>query len=232
SLGAAAADVGDEEFRIAEHGRRKHDLRAVRRPSGGAAGAAKTCEGDDFAGVDGVHTNLRADHACRAGNKTGESNARGVRGPARGERNRVQRSERMLVGTVVVHDPNLFCAGARADEGDLRGGYAGEPAGKAADDFVGELVRELADLRVRGCAAIDLADDRLRGRAADVVSPAGDYDFAGGFGEIAESHEVGVDLRRDPVGIAKLGGNGGDLRGIEAGTDEIEYAAELQVVAD
>src|SRR6266481_1454908 len=129
----------------------------------------------------------------------------------------------MLIGSVVVHHPDFFCAGARADEGDLRGGNAGGTAGEAADDFVGELVRELADLRVGRRAAIDFAD---------VVGPGGDYDFAGGFREIAEGDQVGVDLRRGPVEIVELGRNRGRLRGIEAGTDEVEDAAELQVVAN
>src|SRR6266852_272010 len=105
----------------------------------------------------------------------------------------------MLVGAVVVHNPNFLCARARADLGDLRGSDAGEPAGKAADDCVSELVVELADLRV---------------------------------GRRAASDEVGVNLRRGPVGSAKLGRNRGDLCGIEAGTDEVDYTAELQVVAN
>src|SRR5260370_29461710 len=138
----------------------------------------------------------------------------------------------MLVSTVIIHDPNLLCTGARGDEGDLRGGDAGESAGKAADDLVGEFVRELADLRVGGRAPVDLTNHGLRRRAADVVEPGGDYDLAGGFGKVAEGDEVGVDLRCGPVGIAELGRNRGDLRGIEAGADEIDYAAELQVVAD
>src|SRR5258705_274118 len=138
----------------------------------------------------------------------------------------------MLVGAVVVHYPEFFCASARADEGDLRGGDAREAAGEAADDFVGELVSEFANLRVSGRAAVDLADDGLIGGAADVVEPCGDDDFGGGFGEIAEGDEVGVDLGGGPIGIVQLGGLGGNLGGIEAGTDEIHDAAELQVVAD
>src|SRR5712675_934789 len=138
----------------------------------------------------------------------------------------------MLVGTVVVHYPEFFCAGARADEGNLRGGDAGEAAGEAADDFVGELVGELAHLRVGGRAAVDFADDGLVGGAADVVEPRGDHDFSGGFGEIAEGDEVGVDLGGGPIGVVKLGGLGGNLGGIEAGADEIDDTTELQVVAD
>jgi len=110
----------------------------------------------------------------------------------------------MLVGAVIIHNPNLFCAGARADKGNLRGSDSGKTAGETADDFVSELVRELANLRVGGRAAVDLADDGLRRRTADVVEPTGDYDFAGGFGEIAEGDEVGIDLRRRPVQIVQL----------------------------
>src|SRR5712675_898496 len=138
----------------------------------------------------------------------------------------------MLVGTVVVHYPEFFCAGARTDEGNLRGGDAGKAAGEAADDFVGELVGEFANLRVSGRAAVDFADDGLIGGAADVVEPSGDDDFGGGFGEITEGDEVGIDLGGGPIGIVQLGGLGGNLGGIEAGADEIHDAAELQVVAD
>src|SRR6266851_9154990 len=136
----------------------------------------------------------------------------------------------MLVGAVVVHHPYLFCAGTRTDERDLRGGDA--PAGKAADDFVGKLVRELADLRIGGRAAVDLADDSLRRGAADIVEPAGNYDLAAGFGKVAEGHEIGVDLGSDPIVVTEFRGSGGHRRGVEAGADEIDYAAELQVVAD
>ena len=114
----------------------------------------------------------------------------------------------------------------------MRGGDSREAAGKAANDFVGELVREFADLGVGGRAAIDLADYSLIGGAADVIGPGGDYDFAGGFCEIAEGYQVGVDLRRGPIEIAELRRNRGRLRGVEAGTDEIEDAAELQIVAN
>src|SRR6202035_4805740 len=137
----------------------------------------------------------------------------------------------MLVGAVVIHHPDFFRAGAGADESDLRGSDSGSYRGKAADNFVGELVSELADLRVGRRAAIDLSYDGLRGRAAHVVEPAGNSDFAGGFGEIAKGHEVRVDLRCGPVEIAEFGAYGGHLCGIETGADEIDDNAELQVVA-
>ena len=138
----------------------------------------------------------------------------------------------MLVGAVVVHYPKFFCAGARTDEGDLRGGDAWKTAGKPADDFVSELVGKFANLRVGRRAAVDFADDGLIGGAADVVEPGGDHDFRGGFGEIAEGDEVGVDLGGGPIGVVKLGRLSGNLCGIEAGADEIDDAAELEVVAD
>src|SRR5882762_7987521 len=232
ALGAAAVGVDDEEFGIAEHGGGKHDLRAVGGPRWRAVGAAEAREGDDLVGVHGVHADLRADYLGGAGFETSEGDAGCVRRPARRQGNCVHGRERMLIGAVVVHYPEFFCASARADEGDLRGGDAGKAAGEAADDFVGELVGEFANLRVGGRAAVDLADDGLIGGAADVVEPGGDDDFGGGFGEITEGDEVGVDLRGGPIGIVQLGGLGGNLGGVEAGADEIHDAAELQVVPD
>ncbi len=66
--------------------------------------------------------------------------------------------EWMLIGTVVVHDPDFLGATAGADEGDLCASYAGEAAGEFIDYFVGELVGEFADLGVGGSAAINFAD--------------------------------------------------------------------------
>src|SRR6267154_3042509 len=169
ALGAAAVGVDDEEFGIAEHGGGKHDLRAVRRPGGRAVGAAEARAGDDLVGVHGVHADLRADYLGGAGFKTSEGDAGCVRRPARRQGNGVHGGEGMLIGAVVVHYPEFFCASARADEGDLRGSDAGKAAGEAADDFVSELVSEFANLRVSGRAAVDFADDGLIGGAADVV---------------------------------------------------------------
>ena len=107
--------------------------------------------------------------------------------------------ELVLVGAVVIHDPEFLGAEGAADEGDLRGGNAGESTGKFADDFVGELVSEFADLSVRGSAAIDFADDGLGGGGADVVHPGEDGDFGGSFGEIAEGEEIGVDGRSGTI---------------------------------
>ncbi len=138
----------------------------------------------------------------------------------------------MLVRAVVVHDPDFFGAGTRTNEGDLRGSDAGESAGKFVDDFVGELVREFADLGVGGVAAIDFGDDGLGGRIANIEHPGGDGDFGGGFGEITESDEVGVDGHVRPSEILQLGGIGEGLRRIKAGGDKVENAGEGEVVAN
>ena len=138
----------------------------------------------------------------------------------------------MLVGTVVVHDPDFFGAGTRTYESDLRGRDAGESAGKFVDDFVGELVGEFADLSIRGIAAIDFADDGLGRRIANVEHPSGNGDFGGGFREIAEGNEVGVDGHVRPGEIAEFGGIGERLCGIKTGGDEIENAGESEVVAN
>src|SRR5258708_27641107 len=144
----------------------------------------------------------------------------------------MQRGERVLVGAVVIHHPHFLGAGARADEGDLRGADGGEAAGTSGDDFVGELVGEFADLRVGGSATIDLADDGFVGGAANVEHPCGDGDFGGGFGEIAEGDEVGVEGRIDPGGFLELRRLGGNLGGVEAGRDEFDDAGEGEIVAN
>ena len=123
-------------------------------------------------------------------------------------------------------------AGAGADEGNLRGTDTRHAAVKSGDDFVGKLMSEFADLRVGGIAAIDFADDGFVGGAADVVTPGGDDDFSGGFGEIAKGDKIGIEGRIGPCEFLKflrLRGNGG---GIKAGRDEIHDAGEGEIVAD
>ena len=102
ALGFAAACVGDVELGIAGHGRGEDELRAVGGPSGGAVGAAEAGEGDDFAGVHGVHADLGV-HDAVVGLVAGESNARGVWGPARHEGDCAESRQGMLVGAVVIH---------------------------------------------------------------------------------------------------------------------------------
>ena len=231
ALGTIAVGIGDVEFGIALHRRREHDLRAVRAPSRRSVGAAETAEGDEFVGVEGIHADLRADDAID-GSETGEGDAGSVGGPARSQRDTAKRSESVLIGAVVIHDPKFFVAGASADEGDLGGGDAGSAAGKFVDDFVGKLVGEFADLGVGGSAAINLADDCLGGGIADVVHPGIDDHFRRGFSEIAESNEIGIERGIGPGKETKFAGLGERLGGIKAGADEINDAGEGEVVAD
>jgi len=69
----------------------------------------------------------------------------------------------MLIGAVVVHQPEFFVPVRELTKNDLRGGDAGETSGKSTDDFVGELVGELRTCASVGRAAIDFADDGLVG---------------------------------------------------------------------
>src|SRR6266478_1016598 len=230
ALGAAAVDVGDEKLGIALHGRRKNDLRAVGGPGGSDIGAAEAREGDELAGVQRKHADLRAGEAG-GWSETGESDARSIGRPAGSERNGFQGSELALVGAIVIHNPDFLGAAAGADESDLRGSDAWEAAGEFADDFVGELMGEFADLKIRGSAAINFSDYGLRRGIADVVKPGFDGYFGRGFGEIAEAKEIGVCGGIDPDGGFHLGGDAGGLGRIEAGAGKLNYAAELEVIA-
>src|SRR5262249_31410182 len=148
---------------------RKNDLRAIRRPRRCAVGATEAGKGDDLACVHGIHANLRTANATSQF-EASESDSGGIGRPARSERNGAERSKRMLVAAVVIHGPNFFCAGARANEGDLRGSDAGH-AGEPADDFVGKLMCVFPDLRIRWRTAIDLSEHRLRRRTIDIIEP-------------------------------------------------------------
>src|SRR6266436_9128366 len=91
---------------------------------------------------------------------------------------------------------------------------------------------ELADLKIRGSAAIHLSDNGLRRWIANIIEPGLDGDFGGGFGEIAEAKKIGVCGRIDPDGRLQFGGDAGSLRRIETGARNFENAAELEVVTD
>ncbi|GAC1628231.1 MAG: hypothetical protein NVS9B13_25810 [Candidatus Acidiferrum sp.] len=90
---------------------------------------------------------------------------------------------------------------------------------------------EFADLRVGGSTAIDLGDDGLGGRVANVEKPGLDGDFSG-FGEISKGDHVGVHWGIGPSEIAKLRGNAGRLLRIKAGADEFDDATKLQIVSN
>src|SRR5215471_16589559 len=66
-------------------------------------------------------------------------------------------------------------------------------------------------------SAIDFADNRFIRGAANVVHPGGDGDFGGGFGEVAEGDEIGIERGSSPGLFLELVGRGRNLRGIEAG---------------
>src|SRR5580692_69359 len=139
----------------------------------------------------------------------------------------------MLVGTVVIHDPEFFGASARTDEGDLGGGNAGQAAGKLADDFVGELMSKFANLGIGGRSTIDLAYNGLGARAANIKHPRGNSDFGGGFRKIAERDVVGVHGRIGPGEIAEFTGLRRKIGGgIKTGANEFDDAAEGEIVAN
>src|SRR5277367_1047948 len=208
TLGMAAVGVGSVQLGIALHGGRKNQLRAIRGPRRRAVGAAEAREGNYFARVHRIHADLRTDDGAKFG-ETGEGDARSVGGPARGQRDGVEIGERVLIRTVIIHDPKFFGAAALADVGDLRASDAGKAAGQFADDFIGELMGEFADLGIGWRAAIDFADDGLRGRVADVVEPRLNVDFRGGFDDVSESHHVGVCGGVGPIEVAEFVGDGG-----------------------
>ena len=91
---------------------------------------------------------------------------------------------------------------------------------------------EFADLLIRRRASIDFADDGLAGGSSDVIEPGLDGNFGSGFGEIAEGDVVSVDLGVGPRGALEFAWLRGSLGGIETRADEIEDAAEREIVAD
>ncbi len=91
---------------------------------------------------------------------------------------------------------------------------------------------EFADLRVGRRTAINFCNDGLGSWAAHIVEPGLDGDVAGGFGEIAKGNEVSVDWRIGPGDKAKFRRNAGLRWRIEAGADDIENAAEAEVIAN
>src|SRR5215831_779475 len=98
----------------------------------------------------------------------------------------------MLIRAIVVHHPEFLGTPARTDEGDLRGTDAGQPAHEPRNDFVGELVGILADLRVGWASAINFADHRLVRWAAHVEAPRGNGHLRRGFGNVSESEKICV----------------------------------------
>src|SRR5439155_26772056 len=152
--GAAAVDVADVKLGGSLHRRGKNNLSAVGRPSGRDVGASETGERDELPGIHGIHADLRAVDAFIR-REASEGDARAFGRPAGCEGDGVKVGDLVLIGAVVIHDPDFLDACATgANESDLRGGDAGQAARKFADDFVCKLMREFANLQVGGTAAI------------------------------------------------------------------------------
>src|SRR5579884_4396698 len=94
--------------------------------------------------------------------------------------------------SVVVHHPDLFCAGTIADEYDLAFSHAGNSAAKAKDDLVGETMCNQARVVGRRIFAILLAQNLRRDRVLNVVQPAVHRDLSAADSEIAECQHGGV----------------------------------------
>ena len=109
----------------------------------------------------------------------------------------------VLILAVVVHHPDFFGAGARADEVDLGFGDAVDAAAEAEDDLVGEAVRDGARHVFAGGFVVLLAEHLGIGGVAGVVEPAVDDQAAVGGRERAEGDHGGV------------GGLGGPLREVD-----------------
>ena len=113
----------------------------------------------------------------------------------------------------------------------MRGSNTWQAAGELADDFIGELVGELADLLVGRGATVNLADYCLAGRVADVVKPGLNGDFGGGLREVAEGDHIGVERLVGPGEIFQLAGDAGHLLGIKTRADNVDDAGKLEIVA-
>ena len=173
------------------HAGHEHDLRAVGRPGGRRICALEARPGNQLVGERGVNADLRRQNAAAAGLRvTGERDARSVGRPARRERDGVQLRQLVLVFAVVIHGPDFLVAAAIADEGDLRAGDSRQAAGKSPDDFVGKLMREGADLRFGGLAAIHFSDHRRQGSVPDIVQPGLNLQVVAVDGKVAERQQL------------------------------------------
>ena len=69
-------------------------------------------------------------------------------------------------------------------------------------------------------------------RAPYVVKPGLDLNLRGGFGEVSKGYQVGVDRLLCPREVLEFTRYGRNLRRIKAGTNQIENAAESQIIPD
>ena len=92
----------------------------------------------------------------------------------------------MLILPVVVHRPDLFGAGAGADEVDLGFGDAVDAAAHAENDFVGKFVGDSSNTLAGGGILIMLAQNLRRSDVLHVIQPALDKRVAALNRQIAE----------------------------------------------
>jgi hypothetical protein len=135
----------------------------------------------------------------------------------------------VLVFAVIIHGPDFLVAAAIADEGDLRAGDSRQAAGKLSDNFIGELMREGADLRVGGLAAIHFSDHRRQGSIADIVQPGLNFHVACIDGEGCRRRAVAPKRARRTTLVIDFRGSCGRLQRVEALAHQVEDAAVIQV---
>ncbi len=108
-----------------------------------------------------------------------EKATRVLSGETRGEMETVPRCVMaMLVGSVVVHRPDLFVAAAEFDVEDFGLGDAGDAAAEAEDDLVGEAMGDLTGGVFAGVFAVLLGEHLRVLRVLRVEEVAVDDDFA------------------------------------------------------
>src|SRR5260370_19151342 len=104
----------------------------------------------------------------------------------------------LLVGAIVVHDPDFFVAGAFADEVDLGFGDAWYASAQAEDDLVGKSVCDHARRVGRCVVGVLLAEHLWRRLILYVVEPSLHRQLAGGRAQVAESEHGSVRRRGTP----------------------------------
>jgi len=101
-------------------------------------------------------------------------------------------SDLTLVGTVVIHHPDFFVAGAVADEINLTFSDAGDTPAKSGDDFIRKSMGDDAGRVVGGDVGILFADHQRRCRVPYVVEPPLHGEFARSDTEIAKGQHGGL----------------------------------------
>src|SRR5258705_1594121 len=170
-------------------------------------------ETDDPIQVKRIHRDVPTRLVVRA-----ECQSRTVGRDPRRKGNRSEMSDGVLVGAVVVHRPDFLVARALADKVNLALGDAGNSAAQPEDDFIGELVGDDADSLSGGIVVVLLAEHLWRGRSAlDIVKPALDGYFVGGYAQITEREHGSVGRGRSaPVGCFQFRRLSWNLQRVEA----------------